>query len=43
MATMGGTVLYATACCTPGPSGDGSMVPFTVNYQERFSAVGRTR
>lgn len=43
MATLGETVLYCTACCNGTPTGDGSMVPFTVNYQERFSAAGRTR
>ena len=42
MARMADTVVYTTACCAPVPSGDGSMVPFTVNYQERFSAAGRT-
>ncbi|KAG2500423.1 hypothetical protein HYH03_001992 [Edaphochlamys debaryana] len=41
-ATCGETVLYATACCAPVPTGDGSFVPFTVNYAERFSAAGRT-
>jgi polyribonucleotide nucleotidyltransferase len=43
MATCGETVLYATACCSSSPTGDGSFVPFTVNYAERFSAAGRTR
>lgn len=36
-------VVYTTACCASGPTGDGSMVPLTVNYQERFSAAGKTR
>jgi polyribonucleotide nucleotidyltransferase len=43
MATMGETVIYTTACCSNKPSGDGSFTPLTVNYQERFSAAGRTR
>lgn len=42
MATCGGTVVYATACCSAAPVGDGSFVPLTVNYTERFSAAGRT-
>lgn len=42
LATMGETVIYTTACCAARPSGDGSFVPFQVNYQERFSAAGRT-
>jgi hypothetical protein len=36
-------VLYATACCGPKPQGDGSFVPLSVHYQERFSAAGKTR
>lgn len=36
-------VLYATACCTDHPVGDGSFTPLQVNYAERFSAAGRTR
>lgn len=43
MASCGGTVVYATACCSAAPVGDGSFVPLTVNYTERFSAAGRTR
>lgn len=35
-------VVYTTACAAPSPSGDGSFVPLTVNYAERFSAAGRT-
>eukprot|EP00775_Hariotina_reticulata_P013098 gene13098-13225_t len=42
MATMGETVLYATACCGSSPQGDGSFIPLQVHYQERFSAAGRT-
>jgi hypothetical protein len=36
-------VVYATACCSNGPQGDGSFLPLSVHYQERFSAAGRTR
>ncbi|KIY96871.1 polyribonucleotidenucleotidyltransferase, partial [Monoraphidium neglectum] len=39
---MGETVLYTTVCCENTPKGDGSFVPLQVNYQERFSAAGRT-
>ncbi|CAL8470982.1 g10524 [Coccomyxa elongata] len=42
MLTCGKTVLYATACCTDHPVGDGSFTPLQVNYAERFSAAGRT-
>ncbi|PNW83947.1 hypothetical protein CHLRE_04g214501v5 [Chlamydomonas reinhardtii] len=42
MATAGETMLYATACCSASPTGDGSFTPLTVNYAERFSAAGRT-
>ncbi|GIM13944.1 hypothetical protein Vretimale_17037 [Volvox reticuliferus] len=42
MATCGETMIYATACCSPSPTGDGSFLPLTVNYAERFSAAGRT-
>lgn len=36
------TLTYTTACCSPSPTGDGSFVPLTVSYAERFSAAGRT-
>ncbi|GLI65046.1 hypothetical protein VaNZ11_008469, partial [Volvox africanus] len=42
MGTCGQTMIYATACCSPSPTGDGSFLPLTVNYAERFSAAGRT-
>ncbi|GFR41812.1 hypothetical protein Agub_g2582 [Astrephomene gubernaculifera] len=42
MAVCGETHLLATACCSAAPVGDGSFVPLTVNYSERFSAAGRT-
>ena len=34
-------MLLATACSGPA-TGDGSFVPLTVHYAERFSAAGRT-
>lgn len=42
MATEGETVIYSTACASREVTGDGSFVPLTVNYAERFSAAGRT-
>ena len=42
LAIMGETHLYTTACCSPSSSGDGSFVPLTVSYTEKFSAAGRT-
>ncbi|KAF5828424.1 chloroplast polyribonucleotide phosphorylase [Dunaliella salina] len=42
MAIQGETVIYTTACCSDKPTGDGSFVPLTINYQERFSAAGKT-
>ena len=41
-ASEGETVLYTTACASRERTGDGSFVPLTVNYAERFSAAGRT-
>ncbi|CAG9464049.1 unnamed protein product [Pedinophyceae sp. YPF-701] len=41
MATEGETVILTTACAG-NAMGDGSFVPFQVQYQERFSAAGRT-
>ena len=35
-------IVYATACCTSQIGGDGSFMPLTVHYSERFSAAGRT-
>lgn len=35
-------MVYTTACCSNIATGDGSFVPLTVNYSERFSAAGRT-
>jgi hypothetical protein len=42
MVTEGETVLYATICAGREVTADGGFVPLTVNYQERFSAVGKT-
>ena len=36
-------VLYSTACCGEEAASDGSYTPLTINYNERFSAAGRTR
>ncbi|KAK9830771.1 hypothetical protein WJX74_006445 [Apatococcus lobatus] len=38
----GDTVIYSTACCGEEAATDGSYTPLTVNYNERFSAAGRT-
>ena len=40
--TEGETVMYATICAGREVTADGGFVPLTVNYQERFSAVGKT-
>ncbi|CAL5228653.1 g11822 [Coccomyxa viridis] len=42
MLRSGDTMVYATACCSREATGDGSFLPLTVNYSERFSAAGRT-
>lgn len=42
MATEGETMVYSTACASRECTGDGSFVPLTINYAERFSAAGRT-
>ena len=42
MVTEGETVIYATICAGRDVTADGGFVPLTVNYQERYSAVGRT-
>jgi len=41
VAQEGETVVYTTACAGKA-TGDGSFVPFQVNYAERYSAVGKT-
>jgi hypothetical protein len=35
-------MLYTTICAGREVTADGSFVPLTVNYSERFSAAGRT-
>ena len=42
MVTEGETVMYVTACAGRDVTADGGFVPLTVNYQERFSAAGKT-
>ena len=42
MVTEGETVMYTTICAGREVTADGGFVPLTVNYQERFSAVGKT-
>ena len=42
MVTEGETMLYTTICAGREATADGSFVPLTVNYSERFSAAGRT-
>lgn len=40
--TDGETVLYTTVCASKEPSEPSDFVPLSVQYQERFSAAGRT-
>mmetsp|Transcript_41684 Transcript_41684/g.98898 ORF Transcript_41684/g.98898 Transcript_41684/m.98898 type:complete len:797 (-) Transcript_41684:385-2775(-) len=40
--TCGETVIYTTACADKGKPGDGSFLPLSVQYMERYSAAGRT-
>lgn len=40
--TDGETILYATACASDDVSEPSDFIPFSVHYQERFSAAGRT-
>ena len=42
LAREGDTALFSTICCDPSTATDGSFLPLTVVYQERFSADGRT-
>ena len=42
MVTEGETMLYTTICAGRDITADGGFVPLTVNYQERFSAAGKT-
>lgn len=36
-------MVYTTACVGDETTEAGDFVPLTVNYQEKFSAAGRTR
>ncbi|KAL3841081.1 hypothetical protein ACJIZ3_025672 [Penstemon smallii] len=40
--TDGETIIYTTVCLADVPSEPSDFFPLTVNYQERFSAAGRT-
>lgn len=40
--TDGETMIYTTACLADVPSEPSDFFPLSVNYQERFSAAGRT-
>src|SRR5471030_3173615 len=40
--SCGETVVLATACASPTASADIDFLPLRVDYQEKFSAVGRT-
>lgn len=42
VARCGDTVLFATACKSYDVVGDGTFAPFMVQYQEKFSAAGKT-
>ncbi|HEY4255010.1 MAG TPA: polyribonucleotide nucleotidyltransferase, partial [Chlamydiales bacterium] len=38
----GDTVVLSTACASPGASAEIDFLPLRIDYQERFSSVGRT-
>ena len=38
----GETLVLATACSTPDPLPDVDFLPLRVDYQEKFSSVGKT-
>jgi len=40
--SMGETMVLATACASPEPLADVDFLPLRVDYQEKFSSVGRT-
>lgn len=42
MATDGETIVYTSVCLSDVPSEPSDFFPLNVNYQERFSAAGRT-
>lgn len=39
---VGDTMLFNTACATPTAAADADFFPLKVDYQEKFSAVGKT-
>ncbi|GMH40287.1 hypothetical protein BSKO_08191 [Bryopsis sp. KO-2023] len=44
LASDGETVIYTTACCNNDkPTSYSDFVPLTVDYQEKFSAAGKTK
>ena len=42
VAKRGGTTVYATLCVGDADAGGGDFLPMSVDYQERYSATGRT-
>lgn len=42
MVRAGDTMVFATACAAPRPADEVDFLPLRVDYQERYSAVGRT-
>lgn len=38
----GETMIIATACATPAPLPNIDFLPLRIDYQEKFSSVGRT-
>lgn len=42
VARCGETIVLATACSTPDPLPDVDFLPLRVDYQEKFSSVGKT-
>jgi polyribonucleotide nucleotidyltransferase len=42
MVSCGETIVLATACSTPDPLPDVDFLPLRVDYQEKFSSVGKT-
>jgi len=43
MASLGGTVIYTTACSATSSADDGDFMPLSVHYAERYSSAGKTR
>ena len=42
VAKRGGTTVYATLCVGDADAGGGDFLPMSIDYQERYSATGRT-